>query len=247
MEKRINVYREKPKKCPYLANEDMRVKCFESDEIEQEELDFLLKYNWRHFGPHFFKHDCDYCNSCINVRININKFLISKSQKRLIRKNTDLLAKTFFTRAKPENIELLNSWQENRTEQRKWKKVFWYTDLFEKSFILNDSISRELGLFNPEGKLIAKTFYDITSNSLNMLYSCYDPEYQKRRLGIYLILACLNLVRSSNKKYLYLGHWNHRVLSLQYKKNFSGLECFDEDLNEWIDFKNYNGPKEFEE
>src|SRR5690349_9860732 len=72
-----------------LINEE-----FFADSITPLQLDLLLAGGWRHFGTHFFRYNLGVyefeIRAVIPLRIRLADFTFSKSQRRILRKNTDL-------------------------------------------------------------------------------------------------------------------------------------------------------------
>ena len=72
-----------------LINEE-----FYAESVTPEQLDKLLADAWRHFGTHFFRYNLGvYQNEIRRVmplRIRLADFHLSKSQRRILRKNEDL-------------------------------------------------------------------------------------------------------------------------------------------------------------
>ena len=78
-----------PVPCPYLPGKTLTQAFFFAGELDENELDLLLEAGWRRFGYLFFRPVCVNCRKCIPIRITVNDFLPSKSQRRLLRKNNN--------------------------------------------------------------------------------------------------------------------------------------------------------------
>ena len=50
----------------------------------------FLGYGYRRSGHNVYIPNCKNCKECIPIRINIDKFFLQKSHKRLLKKNKDL-------------------------------------------------------------------------------------------------------------------------------------------------------------
>ena len=80
-------------KCPYLKGKTARHENVLVKELAEEELETLLKLGFRHFGEYFFRPMCHQCHSCIPIRIPVEKFIPSKSVKRLFSRNKHFTVK----------------------------------------------------------------------------------------------------------------------------------------------------------
>src|SRR5690349_3311596 len=67
---------------------------FFADQVSPVQLDALLSDGWRHFGRHFFRYSYAFYETDIRVviplRIRLDDFALSKSQRRTLKRNTDL-------------------------------------------------------------------------------------------------------------------------------------------------------------
>src|SRR3954462_11028810 len=68
--------------------------AFYAERVEADELDLLLANGWRHFGERFQRYSLNYYNDeirrVIPLRVRLSGFHPSKSQRRVLRRNTDL-------------------------------------------------------------------------------------------------------------------------------------------------------------
>ena len=64
---------------------------FYADAVTPAQLDRLLADGWRHFGTHFFRYNLavyrDEIRRVIPLRIRVADFQLSKSQRRVLRRN----------------------------------------------------------------------------------------------------------------------------------------------------------------
>ena len=61
------------------------------DTLDREQLDVLLNEGDQRVGGTVFRTDCPFCSACEPVRIDVNQFVLTKSQLRVVRRNTPLL------------------------------------------------------------------------------------------------------------------------------------------------------------
>ena len=74
---------------------------------------------------------------------------------------------------------------------------------------------------NSEKKeLIAVCLTDTNKDGLSMVYSFYDPQYNSRSLGKFMILDHINLTKSQKLNYLYLDYWIMQNSKMGYKSNY---------------------------
>ena len=65
-----------------------------------------------------------------------------------------------------------------------------------------------------------------------MVYSVFNPDFEERSLGTYMIVDHTSLALEMTLKFVYLGYWVKGSSKMDYKKRFSPLGVFTED--KWI-------------
>ena len=72
--------------------------------------------------------------------------------------------------------------------------------------------------------LLACVLVDRLSDGLSLVYSFFDPQYDKRSLGNYMILDHIERCRQENLPYLYLGYWVENSPKMDYKSKYHPCE-----------------------
>lgn len=76
--------------CHYLPNEQWQFDYFFATDLSASELDAYLEQGWRKFGFYFFRPVCPTCRQCIPIRVPTAGYHLTRSQKRVARKNRDI-------------------------------------------------------------------------------------------------------------------------------------------------------------
>jgi arginine-tRNA-protein transferase len=82
---------------------------------------------------------------------------------------------------------------------------------------------------DPEGgqdSLRAVGLTDVLADGLSMVYSFFEPSLQAQSLGTFMILDHIEIAKSMDLPYVYLGYWVPGSEKMAYKAKFSGLEVF---------------------
>ena len=112
MEKKSNIteFVEENKQCPYFDDKisDTRYKFIQNCTIDT--YDKMLERGWRRFGNIHFVPECSTCNDCKTIRVDINNFKYSKSQKRILNKNKDIEVYVQKPSLSIDNINLFNKY-----------------------------------------------------------------------------------------------------------------------------------------
>ena len=217
--------------CPYLDGKvEKRIATdISTNKKIYEELSingFRRVENW------MYRPVCDNCSACKSYRVDIGKFKITKSLKRILKNFENFsysLEKNISTK---ENFELFKRYQSVRHAGGSM------SDMDEDEFasmIETSPINTSLLEFRDEYKsLIGTILLDINEKNLSAVYSFFDPKFNKLGLGNYMIIQCLLFGQSNRYKYLYLGYYIEELSSMSYKSRFKPGQIFNN--NEWINF-----------
>ena len=77
------------------------------------------------------------------------------------------------------------------------------------------------------GRLVAASYLDLGREGVSSVYGMFDPTCARRSLGIATMLWELEFLRGRGGRYYYPGYAYHSPSSLDYKKQFAGLEWYD--------------------
>ncbi|MBM3519363.1 MAG: arginyltransferase, partial [Alphaproteobacteria bacterium] len=69
-------------------------------------------------------------------------------------------------------------------------------------------------------ELMAAVLIDILGDGISMIYSFFEPNYQARSLGSFMILDSIARARRLGLPYLYLGYWVRGSSKMDYKARF---------------------------
>lgn len=199
---------------------------FVEPRVSPRHLDRLLADGWRHFGPQFFRYNLAiYDNEIrrvIPLRVRLAEHRRSQSQARVARRNSDLES-TVGPVAVTAEVEELFFDHRTRFRQHPPDSIF--------TFLSPDAAAepcevRQLSV-RSNGRLIAASFFDVAENSISGIYAIFDPREAARRLGIFTLLAEIDLAAAEGKEFYYLGYCYNGSSFYDYKKQFHGTEAFD--------------------
>lgn len=207
---------------------------FYAETVEPGMLDMLLADAWRHFGTHFFRYnfgvfECE-IRRVIPLRIRVQDFGPSKSQRRVLRRNADLQ-----TEFRPSNItsETVDLFEHHKQRFKRGVPTSIY------DFLSRDPVSSPTSGFevtvHREDKLLAASFFDIGRASISSIYAIFDPDESSRSLGIFTMLKEIEYAIANGKKYYYPGYAYEGESYYDYKKRFTATEVFDWNGN-WEEF-----------
>ena len=215
-----------PFTCSYLPEQDERLLIFMSDSVPTiTEYDFLIGAGFRRSGTQVYRPHCEACKACESIRLPVDIFTASKSQKRIMKRNQDLTIH-ISDNDKPEYYPLYESYVNQRHADG---SMYPATKEQYQGFILspwNNALFIEIYATN---ELIGVAVTDNLASSLSALYTFFKPEQQQRSLGNFAILQQIELAKSLNKPFLYLGYQIDTCQKMSYKQNFLPHERFFDD------------------
>jgi arginine-tRNA-protein transferase len=208
---------------------------FFDDAVSADRMDDLLAEGWRHFDFSFYRYNYGEFRGemrlVIPLRIRVPQFLPTKSQRRTLRKNSDL--KCEFTEAEitPAAKELFRR-HRRRFRENPPDSLYNYLSIFGPSSVPCEV--KALNVYDGE-KLVAASYFDVGRRSISSVYAIFDPAESKRRLGIFTILKEIEFALETEREFYYLGYCYEGSSFYDYKKQFRGTESFDWDAG-WRSF-----------
>ena len=215
-----NIYGVYPNSWPFIAESR------EIEVVDPAELDGLWNDGWRHFGTEFFRSSLMVDEMCLKrqvaLRIAVNEFVESKSQRRTMRKNTDLECTFGPTRPGEAERDLFHRHKERFARNVPGELEEFLGARPDRRPCAGLQLSVRL-----EGRLIAASFLSVGEKSCSSIYAVFDPEESRRRLGIFTMLQELDFAKRSGLDYYYSGYATIESSCYDYKKQFAGLQFYD--------------------
>jgi leucyl-tRNA---protein transferase len=215
--------------CQFFKEHTATIRYFLSkNKVDDKEFDFLLESGFRKFGSMFFKYSCESCSACIPLRVSVDDFKSSKSQKRVLKKNSTLVFTTSPVSFKREHFDLYRKHNLLRFGKDD-DDLYGYIGSFCQSPV--DSLITEIYCAD---RLIGAGFVDLGRESLSSVYFFYDPEYNKRSPGIFSVIKEIELAKHLEKKYYYLGFCVKGEKFSDYKAGFRPNQTYDPHTGKWV-------------
>ncbi|MGI9425086.1 MAG: arginyltransferase [Hyphomicrobiaceae bacterium] len=215
--------------CPYL-NGRLERKLFThlSHDKPPALIDNLLKGGFRRSQNIAYMPYCEGCQACVSVRVLVDEVELSKSQKRILKRNVDVSATRVPARPTAEQFRLFRDYVDARHSDGGMADmtVLDYAMMVEDSIVDTSIIEyrkrpeNRLDDVAPEGPLLAAALSDRLSDGVSMVYSFYDIDRTERSLGTHMILEHIEYTRSLGLPYLYLGYWIAGSRKMNYKTKF---------------------------
>lgn len=209
--------------CSYLPEENEQLLVFVDEHGTQlPHYDLLINSGFRRSGEQIYRPHCPTCQACQSIRIPVQQFKPSKSQKRILNKNCDLsvlvshedndayypLYETYINERHTDGSMYPASYQ----QYLGFIKSQWMQPTFLEMYLDQD--------------LVGVAVTDELSDAFSALYTFFLPSLANRSIGTYAILKQIELAQDRNKPYLYLGYQVDDCQKMNYKSNFLPHERF---------------------
>ena len=213
----IKVALTQKQECNYLPNEQEQLFIVSDNEaLDATFYQTLLELGFRRSGNQVYRPNCINCQQCQSLRLPVQQFHLSKSQRRILKKNLDLVVK-FTSQAHEHSYELFKRYVDS---MHKDGGMYPANTEQYNSFANCNWLRVEFMEIYLDGNLIAVGVMDPLPNAISAVYFYYDPDYQSRSLGTYAILMQIEHLKSINKECLYLGYQIDACAKMNYKSRF---------------------------
>jgi leucyl-tRNA---protein transferase len=214
--------------CPYLSGMTER-KVFANLPFSNgaHVNDELTHAGFRRSQNIAYRPACEGCDACVSVRLPVEDVRLSRTQKKVLARNADLSRDLVEAEATQEQFALLKRYLSTRHPGGGMTDMTWldYIAMVEDTAVRTHLIEYRLpSLDGGPGDLVAVTLTDLLTDGLSMVYSFFDPDIQRRSLGVFAILDHVRQARAVRLPYVYLGYWVEGSPKMDYKAQFRPME-----------------------
>ncbi len=213
--------------CAYLPEKMVRMNYKHIDHASKDFVTAVIDRGWRRFGKYFFHPICQGCSACKSLRIHVDTFKPTKSQRKASKRNQEtqiIIQRPSLSR---DHIALYNRYHAWKSQKDGWR----HRNISQKEYFENfvdgaHDFGREV-LYYRDDTLIGVDLIDIVNDGISAIYFYYHPEYAPLSLGTYSLLFQINLAKQMKLPYIYLGYWVDGCQAFAYKTNFTPIEILD--------------------
>ncbi len=213
--------------CAYLPDKKTRMFYRYIPNADKDLASALIKRGWRRFGNSYFHPICHGCSECKSIRIDVERFRPTKSQRRAIKRNNETRVYLHTPTLSLEHVELYNKFHEYKEKKSGWRYNEMDLQTYYEEFVVGAHDFGKEVLYIKEDKIIGVDLIDILDDGISSIYFYYDPDYEKLSLGIYSLLVQIDLAKRLGLKWIYLGYWVKGCASFAYKTAFKPYELLD--------------------
>lgn len=210
--------------CPYLDDLEWVCYLFQANHLDGAFYEMLINKGFRRNGKFFYKNNCHNCKACVSIRVIVDQFKPSRSQKRVWRKNRDIWVTQSVASYEEEDYALYQKYTMDRHNTLTTREEY-------RQFLINSAVDTIMMRYYFESKLIGIGWVDILPRSLSSVYYAFDPDYSDRSLGVFSVMKEVELCRELDKEHLHLGFWVKNNNAMKYKSQYNPHQLLID--NEW--------------
>jgi leucyl-tRNA---protein transferase len=190
--------------------------------------DALGRIGFRRSQTVAYRPSCADCTACVSVRVAADEFRASTSQKRNLKRNSDLIVSVCRPWSTAEQFDLLQRYLGQRHPGGGMASMdeVDFADMVEHTPVDSWVVEyREPNADGTPGRLVGACLTDRQGDGLSMIYSFYEPDHPGRSgLGTFIILDHIRRAVSEGLPFVYLGYWVEGSARMQYKVRFRPME-----------------------
>lgn len=211
---------DQPDACPYLPGQVSRLPLrMPARRLTQPEFDLRLAEGDRRSGTLLYTTKCPQCTACEAIRIDVNTFTMSRTQKRVWQRGQARFRMEIgIPQVSDQRIELFNRHKSERGLNHDERA----TDAWDyEQFLVETCCDTREITYYLEDRLVMVAIVDCGAQAVSAVYTYFDPDISALSPGVYSVLNELQYCRDTRRRYLYLGYYvagsEHMVYKAQYR------------------------------
>jgi len=211
--------------CPYRPGQVARMPLFrQRTRLSLDQTDQRLANAERRVGFSLYRTSCPTCQACKGLRVVVDDFKPSRSQRRVLKKWERLGKRLRIRVGRPSATEEKLSLFHRHKRERDLTEAD--DDVMDAhgyaGWLVRSCVPTVEMTYRIDDRLVAVGIVDLGANSSSSVYFYFDPDPEISRLspGVFSVLQEVAFCRRTDRAHHYLGLWVHDCPSLSYKADY---------------------------
>ena len=218
----LQFYLTSPYSCSYLPEQIARSQvATPAHLVDTAAYSELIRAGFRRSGSFTYRPLCGECSACVPVRVVVETFNPNRTQRRAMKRNSQLNVSIQSPYFDPEHFDLYQRYQAARHAgggmDRDNRDQYVH-------FLVTSHVETVLLLFRDGEQLQMVSIVDRVADGLSAVYTFYNPDLPARSFGVFNVLWQIDLARQLHLPYLYLGYWVEGSKKMVYKQQYQPLQ-----------------------
>lgn len=215
----LQLYRSTPGPCPYLPGRSSASEGFAVAGLPSAIYEQLMNLGFRRSGHYVYRPICGSCRECVPLRVPVEGFTPSRSQRRVLRRNEDVVVSV----ARPIcNDEKWRLYAAYLTHQHDGTMSTDHEDF--ASFLYAEVTDTIEMTYRVAERIVGIGLCDVCSDCMSSVYFFFDPGETRRSLGTLSVLMEIDECRRRGLSYWYAGYYVRDCARMNYKASFRPYE-----------------------
>ncbi len=210
--------------CPYLPGRKAAELVVVSPGVDAAMYQRLMNRGFRRSGLMVYRPDCPGCAECVPIRVPVARFMLSRSQRRVQRRNRDVAVEFGEPVCDDERYRLFKRYQ---TYQHDGRMIGSRAD-YER-FLCETTVSSLEMTYRLDGRLVGVGIADVCPDCLSSVYFYFDPDHARRSLGVFSGLCEIEECRRRRLPFWYVGYFIAGCAKMDYKTRYRPHELLEPD------------------
>ena len=213
-----------PHECGYLPSQQAVSLVVDPETpMDRRLYTHLVQKGFRRSGDTVYRPCCPACDACISLRVDADAFRPNRSQRRVQRRNADLVCLETAPVCDEEHFALYAGYLAARHAGGGMDSPT--PDSYRRFLFASHQETLFLD-FRLDGRLVCTTVLDVLEDGLSAVYTFFEPTLKQRGLGVLAILEGLAGARGRGLRWLYLGYWIAACRRMAYKSRFRPYQIY---------------------
>jgi leucyl-tRNA---protein transferase len=225
--KKLQFYVTTPYTCGYLPNQlAQSLIASPQNLVNTQVYSGLIQQGFRRSGKFAYRPHCERCRACTPVRVVLEGFSATRSQKRAFKQHADLSTRIMPVAFYEEHYALYSAYQMARHQEAggTTNEDKDSPEQYQQFLCQSNVESLMIEFRNAEQKVVMVSVVDIVHDGVSAVYTFYDASQPKSSYGTYSIVWLAEWTKTLGLPYLYLGYWIAESKKMSYKQKFTPQE-----------------------